>query len=157
MIARLRLWPLTCVVLFALLPLARPGDQDEKPRPAADVERTDDACAGTGARADRQNQVADAKLAVVVDVGGRHAGDFRAEHGDVQPRVPAGDLSRDRPAVRGGQRHVAIGLDGVARGHDEARAPEDSSRRQARTAVHREERSGRPFHGAGQSIGEIDG
>jgi beta-glucosidase len=41
MIARLRLGPLACVGLFALLPPARPGDQGEKPRPAADVERID--------------------------------------------------------------------------------------------------------------------
>src|SRR5262249_57926726 len=40
---------------------------------AANVERADDPGAGAGARAERQNQVADAKLAIVVDIGGREA------------------------------------------------------------------------------------
>jgi beta-glucosidase len=43
MIACHHLGPLACVVLFALLPPARPGDTGEKPRPAADVERRIDA------------------------------------------------------------------------------------------------------------------
>src|SRR5262249_57895064 len=103
------------------------------PTAAANVERADDAGAGAGTRAERQNQMADAKLAVVMDVGGGHADDLGAKHGDVQPGVATGDLRGERSAVRGGERHLAIGLDGVARSHDEPSAPVDPRRRQAPT------------------------
>ena len=59
---------------------------------APKVERADDAGAGPWTRAESQDQMADAKVAIVVDVGSGHAGDLGAEHGDVQSGVAADDL-----------------------------------------------------------------
>ena len=59
---------------------------------AADIQRADDAIARPRAEADGQNQMADAQVAIVADVGGGAREGLGAEHGDVEPGLPPDDL-----------------------------------------------------------------
>src|SRR5207244_1761262 len=94
---------------------------------AADVQGADDAGAGPRSRADGQHQMADAELAVIGNVGGRRALRVGAEHGDVEPRITAGHLGRERPTGGPGppDGQVAGGrsMSGLARRPARRRAP----------------------------------
>src|SRR5204863_371697 len=78
-----------------------------------------------------QNQVADADFTIVADGGGGHTIGLGTEHGDVEAGIAPGDPGRERPTVRGRERHLTVGFHGVARRDDDPGSPLHSGGGQA--------------------------